>query len=358
MKHLIIISAIFWLVIPTLNAQDSCCSDEQAAACCSLSSRDGFRADAHGPIGIMGDHLHSPGGIMFSYRYMLMGMEGNIVGSESPTDASVYSKYNLRPDWMNMHMHMLGLMYAPTDRMTVMLMGNYLANDMQLTSSDGMVHGHGSAGLGDLKASALWAAWEGDGMDLILQTGISIPTGSTDVEEPNVHEHAGHGHHGHALTILPYPMQLGSGTWDVLLGATYQWQTAKYSGGTQVGGTLRAGQNSSDYRLGNQVQANVWLARKWSTWLSTSVRVQGFSTGQIEGADPDIMTYMAPPTNPYNSGGQQVNASLGLNFMVAKGQFTGLRIGIEYGMPVYRNLNGIQMDADHLLTTGLKYHLF
>ena len=32
------------------------------------------RPDAHAPIGIMGDHIHKKGEVMFSYRYMRMEM--------------------------------------------------------------------------------------------------------------------------------------------------------------------------------------------------------------------------------------------------------------------------------------------
>jgi hypothetical protein len=32
------------------------------------------RANAHAPIGVMGDHRHHQGELMFSYRYMRMWM--------------------------------------------------------------------------------------------------------------------------------------------------------------------------------------------------------------------------------------------------------------------------------------------
>jgi hypothetical protein len=46
-----------------------------------------FRADDHAPIGIMADHYHEAGEFMFSYRYMSMSMEDNLIGgsSVSPT---------------------------------------------------------------------------------------------------------------------------------------------------------------------------------------------------------------------------------------------------------------------------------
>ena len=36
----------------------------------------------HAPIGVMGDHMHSKGEIMFSYRFMNMLMKGNLNGEK------------------------------------------------------------------------------------------------------------------------------------------------------------------------------------------------------------------------------------------------------------------------------------
>ena len=42
-----------------------------------------IRADSHGPVGVMGEHMHKEGEWMFSYRYMQMEMDGNLEGSNS-----------------------------------------------------------------------------------------------------------------------------------------------------------------------------------------------------------------------------------------------------------------------------------
>ena len=47
-----------------------------------------------------------------------------------------------------------------------------------------------------------------------LNAGISLPTGSIDVEDQG---------------LLPYPMQLGSGIYDLLPGITYNGQAHQFS---------------------------------------------------------------------------------------------------------------------------------
>lgn len=42
----------------------------------------GARPGGHAPIGVMGDHQHGKGELMFSYRYMTMSMHGNRKGTD------------------------------------------------------------------------------------------------------------------------------------------------------------------------------------------------------------------------------------------------------------------------------------
>ena len=54
-----------------------------AALSAQADHQDGetIEADRHAPMGVMGDHLHEKGEWMVSYRFMSMGMEGNLLGS-------------------------------------------------------------------------------------------------------------------------------------------------------------------------------------------------------------------------------------------------------------------------------------
>ena len=47
-----------------------------------LSAHTNNLAYNHAPIGVMGDHMHSKGEIMFSYRFMNMLMKGNLNGEK------------------------------------------------------------------------------------------------------------------------------------------------------------------------------------------------------------------------------------------------------------------------------------
>ena len=97
-------------------------------------------ADSHGPISIMGDHMHKKNEIMLSYRFSNMLMDEVLNGTKelntneimsSPNGASNNAgTYMNAPISMRMNMHMFGGMYAPTDYLTLMIMSGYIEKEM------------------------------------------------------------------------------------------------------------------------------------------------------------------------------------------------------------------------------------
>ena len=209
-----------------------------ASVCISVSADEGVRADSHAPIGVMAEHVHLKGEWMLSYRFMSMDMDGNRQGNDrvSPDDI-VTSEPNaffgqpmqpptLRvvPLDMRMNMHMFGAMYAPSDRVTLMAMANIVEKTMDHVTYQG---GTGTTvlggfrtktnGPGDTSLLALVSLMNQPDRKLHLIAGLSLPTGATDETgtiltpmnmQPEVR--------------LPYPMQLGSGTFDPIVGASFQ----------------------------------------------------------------------------------------------------------------------------------------
>lgn len=313
------------------------------------------RPDGHAPISVMGDHYHGKGGLMFSYRYMNMYMEGLQKDGSSITNNEAHDAgYMVTPLSMPMSMHMLGIMYAPSDKITLLAMANYVTNDMnlQMRMPTGMVvdFSTASSGFGDVKLGMLYKFINKNRQSLHGLASISIPAGSLEAKDitpmsaPNE-------------ILLPYPMQLGSGTYDVDLGLTYLGQENQVSWGSQLKATYRFGRNEYDYSLGNRYSLNSWLAVKTSDWLSLSVRIEGLSLGRINGTNPNLTPMMVTTADPVNFGGYQVNGGLGFNIYVFKGSLKNVRFGAEYALPIYQDLHGIQLEQKHTITLGLQYSL-
>ncbi|MBS9462460.1 transporter [Flagellimonas sp. 389] len=333
------ISAILFMATVACYAQETTNKSEKWSA---------GRPDGHAPISVMGDHMHGKGEWMFSYRYMYMNMDELKQGSDNASFDNALADYMVTPTKMPMNMHMLGAMYAPSDKITLMAMFNYLSMEMDHITQMGGTFTTEASGFGDIQLSALYRFFNKNKQTLHGQIGLSIPTGSitesdvTPASTPNEVE-------------LPYPMQVGSGTIDPNLALTYLGQNESLSWGSQIRGIFRFGENDREYRYGNRYSLNNWFAIKASDWVSISVRLEGLIVDEIEGTDPNLNPMMVITADTNNSGGTLINSGIGINTYVPTGKLKNLRFGVEFGYPLYQDLNGIQLRTKETITFGTQY---
>lgn len=346
----------------------ACCAAAQDTTACGESCACESRPDHHAPIGVMIDHGHSKGQWMLSYRYMNMSMRGALSGAAPMSSDRVLEQYIMSPGKMTMDMHMLMAMYGITDRITVMAMGSYVntrmsmdmsmygmlnmqgmdmsAMDMSNMSSTMTMKDH-SSGLGDTKLYVLYKLISGEKHELLLSNGVNLPTGSIALRGNMMGEGA----------RKSYGMQLGTGTYDWLPGLTYTGQSDRLSWGIQATGIVNLGYNRFGYRMGNGADATSWLALRWNNWLSNSLRLDANATSGISGYDKEVAPYRTsdPMANVKNSGGRQATALAGLNLLIPKGLLKGNAFMVEYGVPIYQSVNGIQMRTTQYLYAGWQY---
>ncbi|MCL6267893.1 nitrous oxide reductase accessory protein NosL [Flagellimonas myxillae] len=308
---------------------------------------------SYAPSGVMGDHLHPKGGVMISLRSMYMSMQGNRNGSSKVQDSEIYQNFMVAPQQMGMEMFMLGLMYAPSERVTLMLMQNMVSKDMDLSARMMMDNGMSmindfstsSSGLGDLKLGMLYGVFSNGKNSLHLNTKVSLPIGKIDSRDATPMM---------ADAKLPYAMQLGSGTFDWTLGATFKQNFSHFTLGIQQLNTFSTGRNSDGYRLGNISELHTWLGYNFSNIIGVNARLSGSTQGAISGMDTDLNPMMVPTANPNNYGGELVSGGLGTNILIAKGK---LILGVEFNAPLYQNYNGIFMNSDYSIHAGIRYNV-
>ena len=342
------------------------CLSISSAALFADDSTTGSKASAHAPIGVMGDHTHKKGEFMFSYRAMYMDMQGNRSGTDSISPEQIVTSVPNRlagnpmqpptlrvvPTQMSMDMHMFGMMYAPTDNLTLMVMANYIKNEMDHITFKGP-EGTGrlgefttkSSGFGDTRVAGLVNVFDNGAHKVHLNIGLSLPTGSI-TEKDRVLTPMG----GRPELRLPYPMQLGSGTYDLLPGITYRGFASNLSWGGQYLATIRTGENDEDYTLGDEHRLTAWGAYSWSDSLSSSLRLSYLDVGNIDGSDPQI-TAPVQTADPDNHGKKRLDLHAGINWL----SHTGHRLAVEVGVPVYQDLDGPQLETDWILTAGYQY---
>ncbi|MBR01058.1 MAG: hypothetical protein CMO60_09395 [Verrucomicrobiales bacterium] len=302
-----------------------------------------YRPDAFAPIGVMGEHLHAKDQFMASYRYMNMRMEQNFVGTGSVSDGSVLADFMVAPADMDMEMHMVGFMYAPTDKFTLMAMVNIVELSMNHHRRDGLEFKTKSSGIGDSSINALLGLWEDNGGSLHAGLGILLPTAEVDEQDfiP-----------GPGETRLPYPMQLGSGSWGIAPSLTFKQHHGNWSFGAQTSAKIFLDDNDEGYRLGNKFEFTTWAAAPINEQFSVSIRSTFSGWGNINGEDNDLLSLPVPTADPNLRGGSKLDLSLGLNFFESG---TKTSAGLEIGKTIWQDLDGPQLGSDYWITAGIRF---
>ncbi|WP_245807945.1 DUF3570 domain-containing protein [Crenothrix polyspora] len=333
---------------------------------------------AHAPAGIMFDHiLHKAGDVMVGYRYMYANQAGaSLHGDSVARDLDIASlgcknhPCASTPTYMTMHMHMLDLMVAPTDWLTLMLMPQFVDMSMNMREVTGADEdpnphqhsgGHSTGGIGDTGLYAIGKLFASKGHRINLSLGISVPTGDVGIKLRDAHKLGD--------VFIHYGMQLGSGTWDFKPALTYTGEADKWSWGAQLSGTKRlASKNTSGFAFGDLFQATAWGGYQLNSWLAASLRgvysVQGTVKGEFNGAhlgdggesfDGTPRSWGGTEDATANYGGRFWDVGFGVSASVPSGDLQGNRLSFEWLQPVHDDVNGYQVERDGALSANWSY---
>jgi hypothetical protein len=322
----------------------------------------------HIPAGVMFGHmLDKAGDVMVGYRFMYSRQSGNMLhGARKTSDLDIVNLAcsdiqlcKFTHTYMDMRMHMLDIMYAPTRWINLMLMPQFMDMEMNLRELEGRPppapgdheHAgtpHSTGGVGDTIMMSLIKLLDLPGHRLHMGLGISAPTGDVDLKLRRIAKSEG--------GFIHFDMQLGSGTWDFLPNLTYAGTSNRWHWGAQLYGVKRMeSQNESGYRLGDIFQASTWGGFHLTDWLSASVRGVFSSRGRIHG---DFNTYNArigPMDFPANHGGQFWDIGFGLSAAVPGGKFAGNHFAFEWLQPIRDDVNGYQLERKGALSATWHY---
>lgn len=311
------------------------------------------RPDGHAPVGVLGGHVEEDGRYQLFYRYSFTSLDGNLAGQDSVPFVDILQTFTAAPTTMKIKAHTFGFTYGITDRLTVLGAIPYVQKEMDQavvipgTNPNAAVEifETSSGSLGDALVSALYQFVSEGRYRAHLHAGVSVPTGSVEEADETPASRT-------AEAQLPYSMQIGSGTWDVLPGITLLVMERRASLGAQLVGTFRLGDNDRGYTLGNRVNADIWGGYRVNDYLSVSARVAIDTWGDVSGIDPALDPALSPAQRTDFTGGTRVDVPLGINIYFPSGALAEHRLGIEVAFPVHQDLNGPQLRRDWALTVG------
>lgn len=313
-------------------------------------------ADKHAPAGIMGDHMHLTGQWMVEYRYMNMYMEDNRIGESTVSDAvaigpggpppgievdGIRTNGGATPTQMTMEMHMLHLMYGATDDLTLYTMLMLPSLTMDHVRGDGNPAGRGTdftthnSGFGDTGFGALLRLFSDVDEDLILNLGGTVPTG--DIYRTSTAPTG-----GLVRQPLPFPMRLGTGTFNARPGITYKRYFDWYSWGVQFQTDLPIGRNYRGYSVGETYLLNSWTSVLLTDAWSVSLRGEYGWRTNYDGNDDHTPDLVISTNVESFRGGQWQSIGLGTQIFT-KGHY----LNFELVPVMHQDLDGIQLETDY-----------
>ena len=279
--------------------------------------------------------------------------------SDHPHSTSMKIPANLSviPKKMTMRMIMLGAMYAPSDKLTLMGMAMFNDKEMMLDTHQAMV------------ARNYLGSFETSSSDL-TKISFSALFNLHDIESSRWHAIFGlekslgeNSEKGLVLTpmniktfiTLPYGMQSSDKALRLITGIT----NVRLIGGFVIGNQLLVKKviDEKDWNFGDELEYNIWLQGSFNDRASYSFRLNYNNQDSIDGFDKTIMAPVQT-ANPLNYGGEIINFGIGINVIsnIFGGRYKD-RFAFEIIKPIDQNTNGLQMKDDLTIYFGFQKSL-
>lgn len=303
---------------------------------------------------------------------MIMSMDGLSDGGDSIDADDILGmpvmngmptgKFMAAPTSMEMRMLNLTLGYSFTDDLFGGVMLMYRDNTMEMQFSEMMrtmtgqsTYDMESSGIGDTMLMGKYRLFYDDPLvpssQASLFFGLSLPTGSIDEQNDT------HPLEMRRDELLPYSMQLGSGTFDPTIGLLYQRSISPLWWGVNGMYTARLYDNERDYQLGDEFRIDVYGMYQFRHNLLAQVQLNARTWGEIEGEADESVTgesgramqgnpnspFMTPLWDPDNYGGTSALVTVGFQWQPIPLHIIDFNVGV----PIHQDLNGPQLEEEY-----------
>ena len=309
------------------------------------------RPDARAPGSVREDVILAPGSFEARYTMRLLSFDGLKTGTTEILPITVLSLWDLVPLSMTTQRHEVELLMGIRDWLGASIVVPFHHRSTELVNDQfgGITS---TTGVGDVEAHALIGLHDAWPYRAHLIAGVSLPTGSVD--KTGLFPDAGA---GAPEATLPYPLQPGDGTVALIPGVVVVTENDFGTVGLQVKSRIPLGENDRGWTRGNTHSGNLWMAYRFTDWVSGSVRVRYSKIGNVTGSDLSVDEFKSPLGHPLTQGGTRWALPLGINLRFVEGRLEGRRVSIEAIIPVHQDLDGPQLvpDAGFALTWGVAF---
>ena len=285
----------------------------------------------YAPIGVPLTQQVATGQFGLSLRLARDQFDGLQDSRKKLTSADAFARgYAIAPTERTDLRYELEAMFGYDKRWDLYLMIPYTAREMDQDLSIGGQTQVESSGLGDIQLGGIFRSYDRGPTRVSYMAGISLPTGDVDASD---------NYGGAPDTTLPYSMQLGSGTFDLLPGVLIESRFDDIRVGARAAGRIHLqSANDEGWFRSNSMRLDLWAGKRLAKNLDGSLRAQADWWGDLHGADPDLIPLRNPLEDSLRQGGSRVMLFGGLSKDLDR--HGNQRIAIEIGIPVDEWLDG------------------
>lgn len=224
------------------------------------------------------------------------------------------------------------LVYGVTEKFALIGVVPYLDKTLKMGGA-----GRGDNGLGDSTLLGRYQVFQldrtGETFRAQVLGGLKFPTGRDDESD--------------SLGRLPQPLQLGSGSYDPIVGGVFTWQRLRWQADFDV--TYKINTKANDFRFGNTLAHDAAFQYRLSPWTLPEEGVPNFVYGVLE------LNGLWAERSELSGG--NIGASGGYTLFVSPGlQYVTRRwiAEISVQLPVVQEVNGNQLKTDYILSAGFR----
>ncbi|GMR12566.1 MAG: transporter [Gemmatimonadota bacterium] len=300
------------------------------------------RPDGFGPPGVSGQFTVDAGEILWSFTYSRDDLVGNRNGTAPLFQQEVLDLFTVAPVSLLTQTLNLEVRLGITDRFTLAVSAPYIFRD-GVNETETAFFASFANDIGDLEVNTLWDLLNPGAYVLTLGMGVSIPTGDIDERGRTATS---------SLAQLPFSMQTGSGSWELMPSVSFMTQNDAGTFGAQVGSTFHLNDNDRNYRLGDRFDMTTWVSYNVNDWIALSARVVYEEWASVTGIDPETNGIEDPRANPFATGGVRTQLPFGFTLRIREGVLKGHRFSVEYLTPIHQDLNGPQLQTNNTVLVG------
>ncbi|QPJ63627.1 MAG: transporter [Candidatus Nitronauta litoralis] len=272
--------------------------------------------------------------------------------------------FGAAPREMRMYMTMLGGAYSFTDDFAIMAMTSYKRNDMDMVFNvplrNNMLGNNPSRargftmhseGLGDTKVLAKYRLYSDDNLvptkQISIVGGLSFPTGDINkrfTRSPIT---------GQNGQILPYKMQMGSGSFDPIMAVTLQGSSSPFWYGLNAMYIGRWHENDQGYEQGDEFKFDLYTMYQFHEKALVQLQFNGHLEDAYNGLPGATRfngngifaptgQFASPLFDPNNYGFTKLNITAGVQFQ----PFPLHIMELLASVPIHQDLSGPQLSEE------------